>query len=168
MGIMGQSDFDRALAKGKAGEKKVAEELSKLGCDVDITGGPLRFELDGIKFSLYDVAASKEGRSFLVQIKAKEPRKLHPDTGFSEDEYQNLRKVEANKGLPIMLAFVNSKATYGIWLHNTSFENSHLGYNAKDEEQMRYWWLSSLKPLPVLLVQMRAKRFKQKFLGDYA
>ena len=165
---MGQSDFDRKLAKGKEGEKRLAEELARLGCDVDITGGPLRFELDGVKFSLYDVTASKEGHSFLVQVKAKEPRKLHPDTGFSEEEYQHLRKVETDKGLPIMLAFVNSKAMYGIWLHDTSFENSHLGYNVKDDEQMRYWWLSALKPLSVLLQKMRAKRFKQKFLGDYS
>jgi len=164
---MGQSDFERNLAKGKEGERRASLELRKAGCEVWDASGPVKIELDGLHYVPVDLSVNHEELSFFVQVKAKEPRRKYGDTGFEEAEYQNLKLLEIVKAHRVMLLFVDSKEIYGIWLSQTSDENSHIGWNEKDQVRMRYWHRRSLRSIKELLRLAHSKPSRQKFIGEF-
>ena len=138
--------------KGSEGEKRVAEGLAFLGYNVIYIGGATKYSIDGGKFFSGDLFVFGKGKSFLVQVKNKEPRNIYPDTGLERWRFDNLKWLQNESGLKILIVFTDSsKKLYGEWIDNLKIELHGGEYNSKTNETMIYFWLTELKILPDLL-----------------
>jgi len=141
--------------KGLSGEKYVASEISKLGYKVLYVGGCQLYNITGNHFYSVDLESFKDGFTFWVQVKSKEPRKYYPDTGMELWRYKKLIEHQKESGLPVMVLFTDkSKKIYGEWLDNLVNCVSNLGnqHNTKDNCEMIYWFVKKLTPLKSLFL----------------
>ncbi len=141
--------------KGREGEKYIAAQLTRMGYKVLYVGGCQLESITGEKYYTVDLLVFKNGRSFWVQAKNKEPRRKYPDTGMEFWRYENLVKHQKESGLPVLVLFTdNTKKIYGEWLNNLpNCKSPHGGtYNNRDDCEMIYWLVEKLKNYQDLLL----------------
>lgn len=140
--------------KGAKGEKYIASKLAEIGYKVLYVGGCQLYSITGQKFYSVDLEPFKNGFTFWVQAKYKEPRTWYPDTGMELWRYKNLIKHQEESGLPILVLFTDSgKRIYGEWLSNLHKCISPYGgtYNKVDGCEMIYWLIVRLKDYRLIL-----------------
>lgn len=140
------------FSKGEEGEKRIAKRLIELGYNSIHVGGATKYQIDGGKFWSGDLASYGLGRTFWVQVKNKEPRKLYPDTGLEKYRFEALKYLTKESGCPTLLLFTdNTLKIYGEWVDNLEEEHHPGTYNEKDRIQMIYFWLKNLKSIEQLV-----------------
>jgi hypothetical protein len=151
--------------KGAEGEKYIAAELARFGYKVLYVGGCQLYSITGEKFYSVDLEPFKDGVTFWVQAKNKEPRKYYPDTGMERWRYKKLFEHQKETGLPILVLFTDSsKKIYGEWLDNLSnceSPSAFYKYNRKDNCEMIYWLLSKLQDYRELLKSVKPKSIEK-------
>lgn len=146
--------METKYSKGAEGEKRITEALIKLGYKIIFVGGAVKFTIDGNRFFCSDLLSYKNGKSFWIQVKYKEPRKFYPDTGLETWRYKRLLIHQKETGLPLILLFTdNSQRIYGEWLNNLLDCVSLKGslHNSIDNTEMIYFLLEKLKDYKKLL-----------------
>ncbi|MCX6750446.1 MAG: hypothetical protein NTZ83_03240 [Candidatus Pacearchaeota archaeon] len=154
VGIYMETKYD----KGLKGEQYVAKKISELGYKVLYVGGCQLYFITGNKFYNVDLEAFREGKTFWIQVKYKEPRIYYPDTGMEKWRYQNLIKHQKESGLKVLVLFTdNSKKIYGEWLDNllNCLSNYDGIMNKQTGDSMIYWLLNKLKDYKELLGRIR-------------
>jgi len=152
--VMNQANSKSHYDKGLSGEKYVASKISELGYTAIYIGGCQVYSINGNRFEVVDYVSFKDGRTFWVQVKNKEPRKFYPDTGMELWRYKNLVKYQQKTGLDILVLFTDSsKQIYGEWLNGLPSCISFCGsrQNTKTNTEMIYWLRDKLKDYRDLL-----------------
>lgn len=140
--------MEQNYIKGAEGEKYIAAKLADFGYKVLYVGGCQLYSITGERFYSVDLEPFKNGKTFWVQAKHKEPRSKYPDTGMELWRYRNLVKHQKETGLQVLVLFTDtSTQIYGEWLDNLPLCESGFGSkaNSKTGDTMIYWLLSKLK-----------------------
>ena len=149
MDLTNMETKQESFNKGSVGEKRVAEGISFLGYNVIHIGGATKYSIDGGKFFSGDLYVFGKEKSFLVQVKNKEPRILYPDTGLEKWRFDTLKWLQKESGLKVAVIFTDSsKRIYGEWIDNLKIEKHEGEFNSKTNDQMIYFWLKDLKIIP--------------------
>lgn len=140
-------------AKGALGEQRVAKALVEQGVQCIHTGGAVKRALDGTRYFSADLLCWRHGKAFWVQVKHKEPREKYGDTGLERWRLENLRRLEEQSGLPVLLLFTDSTGeVYGGWVASLPESPGHGNtYNSQTGDAMVYWWLHELRFLDELV-----------------
>ena len=138
--------------KGKTGELRVAEAITKYGFKVVHVGGATMYAQEGLRYFVFDLLPYGKGKSFWIQVKNKEPRNAYPDTGLEKWRWEKMKALTRESGMPMMLLFTDdSEKIYGDWISNLKEEVHGGEWNSKTNTEMIYFWLKDMKKLEDLL-----------------
>ena len=145
--------MEMKFEKGREGENHISKALTEIGFKVIHIGGAVKYTIDGTKFFCADLLSYGNEQCFWVQCKNKEPRVVYPDTGLELWRFQELKKLQQESNVKVLLLFTDSsQRIYGDWIDNLKETGNHGNiFNSVENCKMIYFWLSDLQDLTKLV-----------------